>query len=150
MKQGRVPRVLGQPSPIRYGIDAIKQNRTYDQVLGDRPDGRGDPSLGLFLMRTGKHPDGTLASPKPRSLPVAMQEERQARQGFCEHRSPAGTDAQREGIGARRFLGSGYRVESRNQRWVPVAGTTTSLPATPGTGVHAPVATSSRCSKTRP
>ncbi len=43
-----IPRAVGQPSPIRYCIYVIKENRTYDQVLGDMPEGRGDPSLCLF------------------------------------------------------------------------------------------------------
>ena len=43
-----IPRRLGQPSPIKYCIYIIKENRTYDQVLGDMPEGNGDPSLCLF------------------------------------------------------------------------------------------------------
>ncbi len=33
---------------IRHVIYIIKENRTYDQVLGDMPQGNGDPSLTLF------------------------------------------------------------------------------------------------------
>ena len=33
---------------IRHVIYVIKENRTYDQVLGDLPQGNGDPSLVLF------------------------------------------------------------------------------------------------------
>jgi DNA-binding beta-propeller fold protein YncE len=36
------------PSPIQHVIYVIKENRTYDQVLGDLPEGNGDPSLVLF------------------------------------------------------------------------------------------------------
>jgi DNA-binding beta-propeller fold protein YncE len=36
------------PSPIKYCIYIVKENRTYDQVLGDIPEGNGDPSLCLF------------------------------------------------------------------------------------------------------
>lgn len=43
-----IPVRLGQASPIRYCIYIIKENRTYDQVLGDMPQGNGDPSLCLF------------------------------------------------------------------------------------------------------
>lgn len=50
--QGRegnpVPVKLGQSSPIKYVFYVIKENRTYDQVLGDIPTGNGDPSLVLF------------------------------------------------------------------------------------------------------
>ena len=46
-----VPRSVGQPSPIKYCIYIIKENRTYDQVLGDLQQGNGDPSLCLFPER---------------------------------------------------------------------------------------------------
>lgn len=40
---------LGLPSgPIKHVIYIIKENRTYDQVLGDLAQGNGDPSLVLF------------------------------------------------------------------------------------------------------
>ncbi len=43
-----VPRKVGNPSPVKYIFYIIKENRTYDQVLGDIPEGNGDPSLTLF------------------------------------------------------------------------------------------------------
>ncbi len=43
-----VPRKVGNRSPIRYIFYIIKENRTYDQVLGDIPEGNGDPGLVLF------------------------------------------------------------------------------------------------------
>lgn len=43
-----IPRRLGDPSPIKYCIYIIKENRTYDQVFGDLPQGNGDPNLTLF------------------------------------------------------------------------------------------------------
>ncbi|MBL9137432.1 MAG: beta-propeller fold lactonase family protein [Verrucomicrobiales bacterium] len=43
-----IPQVAGGPTPLRYCIYIIKENRTYDQVLGDMPEGRGDPTLCLF------------------------------------------------------------------------------------------------------
>lgn len=33
---------------IKHVIYVIKENRTYDQFLGDMPEGQGDPSLALF------------------------------------------------------------------------------------------------------
>ena len=39
----------GDPSPIKHIFYVIKENRTYDQVFGDMPEGNGDPSLCLFL-----------------------------------------------------------------------------------------------------
>jgi YVTN family beta-propeller protein len=38
----------GGASPIKHVIYVVKENRTYDQVLGDVPTGNGDPSLTLF------------------------------------------------------------------------------------------------------
>jgi DNA-binding beta-propeller fold protein YncE len=46
-----IPARLGGPSPIKYCLYVIKENRTYDQVLGDMPQGNGDPSLCLFPER---------------------------------------------------------------------------------------------------
>jgi len=47
-KNNPVPATVGGPSPIKYCIYIIKENRTYDQVFGDIPEGNGDPSLCLF------------------------------------------------------------------------------------------------------
>lgn len=43
-----VPSIVGEKSPIKYVFYVIKENRTYDQVLGDIPEGNGDPNLVLF------------------------------------------------------------------------------------------------------
>ncbi|HYK45617.1 MAG TPA: bifunctional YncE family protein/alkaline phosphatase family protein [Parafilimonas sp.] len=43
-----VPAKPGDPSPIKYVFYIIKENRTYDQVLGDMKEGNGDKSLVLF------------------------------------------------------------------------------------------------------
>jgi YVTN family beta-propeller protein len=43
-----VPQKVGDPSPIKHVFYIIKENRTYDQVLGDIPEGNGDPNLVLF------------------------------------------------------------------------------------------------------
>ncbi len=43
-----IPRRVGSPSLIKHVIYIIKENRTYDQVLGDLRRGNGDPSLVLF------------------------------------------------------------------------------------------------------
>jgi hypothetical protein len=47
-KDSPIPARPGEPSPIRYCIYVIKENRTYDQVFGDDPRGNGDPELCLF------------------------------------------------------------------------------------------------------
>lgn len=43
-----VPVKVGEASPIKHCIYIIKENRTYDQIFGDMPEGKGDPSLCLF------------------------------------------------------------------------------------------------------
>ena len=43
-----IPRKLGEKSPIKHVFYIIKENRTYDQVLGDMPKGNGDTSLCIF------------------------------------------------------------------------------------------------------
>jgi YVTN family beta-propeller protein len=43
-----IPRRMGEKSPIKYVFYIIKENRTYDQVLGDMPQGNGDTSLCIF------------------------------------------------------------------------------------------------------
>jgi hypothetical protein len=46
-----IPMKMGDKSPIKYVFYIIKENRTYDQVLGDEPRGNGDTSLVLFGKR---------------------------------------------------------------------------------------------------
>jgi hypothetical protein len=43
-----IPNNPGGSSPIEHVIYIVKENRTYDQVLGDLKEGNGDPSLVLF------------------------------------------------------------------------------------------------------
>ena len=43
-----IPQRVGDLSPIKYVFYIIKENRTYDQVLGDIPKGNGDSTLTLF------------------------------------------------------------------------------------------------------
>ncbi|NEW85419.1 MAG: bifunctional YncE family protein/alkaline phosphatase family protein [Mariniphaga sp.] len=47
-KGNPIPSRVGDLSPIKYVFYIIKENRTYDQVLGDVPEGNGDSSLVLF------------------------------------------------------------------------------------------------------
>ncbi len=47
-KGNPIPTRVGDVSPIKYVFYIIKENRTYDQVLGDIPEGNGDTSLVLF------------------------------------------------------------------------------------------------------
>ncbi|MFF9391957.1 phosphoesterase [Streptomyces griseoluteus] len=43
-----IPARIGDPSTIKHVFLIVKENRTYDQVLGDVPEGNGDPSLTQF------------------------------------------------------------------------------------------------------
>ncbi|MFT4856826.1 MAG: DNA-binding beta-propeller fold protein YncE [Algoriphagus sp.] len=47
-KGNPIPMKVGDPSPIKYVFYIIKENRTYDQVLGDIKKGNGDSTLCLF------------------------------------------------------------------------------------------------------
>ena len=56
---------VGDASPIKHVIYIIKENRTYDQMLGDMKEGNGDPSLCLF-PREG-HAQPPQAGPRVRA-----------------------------------------------------------------------------------
>jgi YVTN family beta-propeller protein len=43
-----IPSKIGDPSLIKHVFLIIRENRTYDQVLGDVATGDGDPSLAVF------------------------------------------------------------------------------------------------------
>ena len=49
-----IPSKVGDPCPIKYVLYIIKENRTYDQVLGDmtdaagKPIGNGDPKITIY------------------------------------------------------------------------------------------------------
>ena len=43
-----IPMSLDRQSPIKHVFYVIKENRTYDQVFGDVPEGNGDASLAIF------------------------------------------------------------------------------------------------------
>jgi len=47
-KGNPIPMKVGDPSPIKYVFYILKENRTYDQVFGDMPEGNGDSTLCLF------------------------------------------------------------------------------------------------------
>jgi DNA-binding beta-propeller fold protein YncE len=46
-----IPARPGDETPIKHCIYVLKENRTYDQVFGDMPEGNGDISLCLFPER---------------------------------------------------------------------------------------------------
>ncbi len=43
-----VPERVGEPSVFKHVIYIIKENRSYDQLLGDMAEGNGDPALCIF------------------------------------------------------------------------------------------------------
>ncbi len=43
-----IPEKIGDPSLIKHVFLIIRENRTYDQILGDVAAGNGDPSLAVF------------------------------------------------------------------------------------------------------
>ncbi|MBI4662872.1 MAG: bifunctional YncE family protein/alkaline phosphatase family protein [Verrucomicrobia bacterium] len=43
-----VPQRLGDPSVFEHVVYILKENRTYDQLFGDLPQGNGDPALCTF------------------------------------------------------------------------------------------------------
>jgi len=53
-----IPAKIGSPSLIKHVFVIIRENRTYDQILGDVVGGNGDPTLAVFG-------DGTAAAGPP-------------------------------------------------------------------------------------
>jgi YVTN family beta-propeller protein len=53
-----IPAKIGDPSLIKHVFVIVRENRTYDQILGDVTAGNGDPSLAVFG-------DGTAAGGTP-------------------------------------------------------------------------------------
>jgi len=43
-----IPEKIGAPSKIKHVFVIIRENRTYDQILGDVAGGNGEPSLAVF------------------------------------------------------------------------------------------------------
>jgi YVTN family beta-propeller protein len=43
-----IPERIGDPSKIKHVFLIIRENRTYDQMLGDVSEGNGDPALAVF------------------------------------------------------------------------------------------------------
>jgi YVTN family beta-propeller protein len=47
-KPAAIPAKIGDPSLIKHVFLIVRENRTYDQILGDVAAGNGDPSLAVF------------------------------------------------------------------------------------------------------
>jgi YVTN family beta-propeller protein len=61
-----IPAKIGSPSLIKHVFVIIRENRTYDQVLGDVVGGNGDPSLAVF--GDGSAAGGTPVTPNAHAL----------------------------------------------------------------------------------
>lgn len=48
IKPVTVPERIGEPSVFKHVVYIIKENKTYDQILGDLKQGDGDPGLCIF------------------------------------------------------------------------------------------------------
>jgi YVTN family beta-propeller protein len=59
-----IPAKIGDPSLIKHVFLIIRENRTYDQILGDVAAGNGDPSLAVF----GYDPPTYLDTPNVHNL----------------------------------------------------------------------------------
>lgn len=76
----RKPRLFQGASPIKHVIYIIKENRTYDQLLGDVPksgDGRpadGDPALAIFgSSNAARRPGGAAQDITPNQRALALR-----------------------------------------------------------------------------
>ncbi len=61
-----IPAHIGDPSLIKHVFVIIRENRTYDQILGDVAAGNGDPSLAVFGV--GAAAGGTPVTPNAHAL----------------------------------------------------------------------------------
>ncbi len=61
-----IPAKIGAPSLIKHVFVIIRENRTYDQMLGDVVGGNGDPSLAVF--GDGSADGGTPVTPNAHAL----------------------------------------------------------------------------------
>jgi YVTN family beta-propeller protein len=61
-----IPDKIGSPSLIKHVFLIVRENRTYDQILGDVAAGDGDPSLAVF--GDGSAADGPPVTPNVHAL----------------------------------------------------------------------------------
>jgi len=62
-----IPERIGEPSKIKHVFVIIRENRTYDQMLGDVEGGNGDPALAVF-GDSSTYTDYPLVSPNAHAL----------------------------------------------------------------------------------
>jgi YVTN family beta-propeller protein len=61
-----IPNRIGDPSKIKHVFLIIRENRTYDQILGDVAGGNGEPSLAVF--GDGAAAGGLVVTPNAHTL----------------------------------------------------------------------------------
>jgi YVTN family beta-propeller protein len=61
-----IPAKIGSPSLIKHVFVIIRENRTYDQILGDVAGGNGEPTLAVFGVGTAA--GGTPVTPNAHAL----------------------------------------------------------------------------------
>ena len=61
-----IPAKIGDPSLIKHVFVIVRENRTYDQILGDVTAGNGDPTLAVF--GDGSAAGGTPVTPNVHNL----------------------------------------------------------------------------------
>ena len=62
------------PSPIKYVVYIVKENRTYDQVFGDMKEGNGEPNICLFPE--ADHAQSPRPGPRVRAAGQFLRRER--------------------------------------------------------------------------
>ena len=62
-----IPNRIGDPSLIKHVFVIIRENRTYDQILGDVVGGNGDPSLAVFGVQS-KYAEYPVVTPNAHEL----------------------------------------------------------------------------------
>ena len=72
-----IPSKVGEPSPIKYVVYVVKENRTYDQVFGDMKEGNGDPNI--CLVPRGGHAQPSRPGTRVRASGQLLRRERSQR-----------------------------------------------------------------------
>ncbi len=63
-----IPERIGSPSLIQHVFVIIRENRTYDQILGDVVGGNGDPSLAVFGDNSSYNSEYSVITPNAHAL----------------------------------------------------------------------------------
>ncbi len=136
-----IPAQLGEKSPIKHIVVIVKENRTYDQVLGDLGEGNGDPADAQFgqdvtpnhhalAQRFGDldnfYDEGTLSADGHNWIVQAEANDYLEKEFGAFYRSYPVAGRRRSGLPARRLP-----VERRRKGRASPSRTTASTPTTP-------------------